>query len=66
MTTPKTTIQYANPIYGDEEIEAVVEALRTTPAHQLQIGPRVREMERRVAAMFDKKHGIMTNSGTSA
>ncbi len=66
MTTPKTTIQYANPIYGDEEIEAVVEALRTTPAHQLQIGPRVREMERRIAAMFDKKHGIMTNSGTSA
>ncbi len=64
MTTPKTTIQYANPIYGEEEIEAVVEALRTTD--QIQIGPRVREMERRVAAMFDKKYGIMTNSGTSA
>jgi len=66
MATPKTTIQYANPIYGDEEIEAVVETLRTTPVHELQIGPRVREMERRVAAIFDKKYGIMTNSGTSA
>ena len=64
MTNPKTTIQYANPIYGDEEIEAVVEALRTTD--QLQVGPRVREMESRVAALFDKRHGIMTNSGTSA
>jgi len=64
MNDPKTTIQYANPIYGDEEIEAVVEALRSTD--QLQVGPRVREMERRVAAMFDKKYGIMTNSGTSA
>ncbi|MBJ19770.1 MAG: DegT/DnrJ/EryC1/StrS family aminotransferase [bacterium] len=64
MSTPKTTIQYANPIYGEEEIEAVVEALRTTD--QIQIGPRVREMERRVAALFDKKYGIMTNSGTSA
>lgn len=68
MTTPKTipptTIQYANPIYGEEEIAAVVEALRTTD--QIQIGPRVREMERRVAALFDKKFGIMTNSGTSA
>jgi CDP-6-deoxy-D-xylo-4-hexulose-3-dehydrase len=64
MTTPKTTIQYANPIYGDEEIEAVVEALRTTD--QLQVGPRVLEMERRVAALFDKKYGVMTNSGTSA
>ncbi len=64
MADDKTTIQYANPIYGDEEIEAVVEALRTT--NQLQIGPRVLEMERRVAALFDKKYGVMTNSGTSA
>jgi CDP-6-deoxy-D-xylo-4-hexulose-3-dehydrase len=64
MPDPMTTIQYANPIYGDEEIEAVVEALRTTD--QLQVGPRVLEMERRVAALFAKKHGIMTNSGTSA
>ncbi len=64
MATPKTTIQYANPIYGEEEIEAVVEALRTTD--QLQVGPRVLEMERRVAALFDKKYGVMTNSGTSA
>ena len=58
------SIRYTNPIYGEEEIAAVVEALRTEP--DLQVGPRVREMERRVAAMFDKKHGIMTNSGTSA
>ncbi|MCE2392714.1 MAG: aminotransferase class V-fold PLP-dependent enzyme, partial [Proteobacteria bacterium] len=64
MGDPKTTIQYANPLYGDEEIEAVVDALRTTD--QLQVGPRVREMERRVAALFDKKYGVMTNSGTSA
>jgi CDP-6-deoxy-D-xylo-4-hexulose-3-dehydrase len=64
MADSKSTIQYANPIYGDEEIEAVVEALRTTD--QLQIGPRVLEMERRVAAIFDKKYGVMTNSGTSA
>ena len=33
---------------------------------ELQVGPRVRELERRVAALFDKKHGIRTNSGTSA
>jgi len=64
MTDPKTSIRYAKPIYGDEEIEAVVEALRST--NELQVGPRVREMEERVAAMFEKKHGIMTNSGTSA
>ena len=62
--SPSTSIEYANPIYGEEEIAAVVEALRTTP--QLQVGPRVREMERRVAAMFDKRYGVMTNSGTSA
>ena len=62
--TPETTIQYANPIYGDEEIEAVVEALRSTD--QLQIGPRGLEMERRGAALFDKKYGVLTTSGTSA
>ncbi len=62
--SPSTSIEYANPIYGEEEIAAVVEALRTTP--KLQVGPRVREMERRVAAMFDKRYGVMTNSGTSA
>ena len=64
MAKSDTSIQYANPIYGEEEIQAVVEALRTTG--ELQVGPRVREMEERVAAIFDKKHGVMTNSGTSA
>ena len=64
MAKSETVITYANPIYGEEEIEAVVEALRTES--QLQVGPRVREMERRVAALLDKKFGIMTNSGTSA
>ena len=64
MAKSDTRIQYANPIYGEEEIEAVVEALRTTG--ELQVGPRVREMEERVAAIFDKKYGVMTNSGTSA
>ena len=58
------SIRYTNPIYGEEEIAAVVEALRNEP--ELQVGPRVREMESRVAAMFDKKYGVMTNSGTSA
>ena len=64
MSSSTKTINYANPLYGEEEIAAVVEALRTT--NQLQIGPRVREMESRVAAMFEKRYGVMTNSGTSA
>ena len=41
----------------------MVEVLRTS---RLQIGPRVAEFEARVAALLARRHGIMTNSGTSA
>src|SRR3546814_19258791 len=30
------------------------------------MGARVRKMESRVAALFDKKYGVMVNSGSSA
>jgi CDP-6-deoxy-D-xylo-4-hexulose-3-dehydrase len=49
--------------HDQREIDAVVEVLRTS---RLQIGPRVAEFEARVAALLARRHGIMTNSGTSA
>ena len=49
--------------HDEREIEAVVELLRSS---KLQIGPKVEEFEKRVAALLSKRHGVMVNSGTSA
>ena len=55
-------VSYGQSVHGEEEIEAVVKVLRTST----QMGPHVREFEGKVAALFDKRFGLMVNSGTSA
>lgn len=55
-------VPYGMTVHGEEEIQAVVNVLRTST----QMGKHVREMEERVAALFNKKYGIMVNSGSSA
>jgi len=55
-------VPYGTTVHGEDEINAVVNVLRTTT----QMGKHVREMESRVAALYNKKHGIMVNSGSSA
>ncbi len=55
-------VPYAKSVHGEEEIEAVINVLRTST----QMGEHVREFEREVADRFQKKFGIMVNSGTSA
>lgn len=55
-------VPYGSTVHGEEEINAVVEVLRTST----QMGKNVREMEERVASLFHKKYGIMVNSGSSA
>lgn len=55
-------VPYGMTVHGEEEIEAVVNVLRTST----QMGKHVREMEDRVSTLFDKPHGIMLNSGSSA
>lgn len=55
-------VPYGRTVHGEEEIEAVVNVLRTST----QMGKHVREMEQNVANLFAKKHGIMVNSGSSA
>jgi CDP-6-deoxy-D-xylo-4-hexulose-3-dehydrase len=58
-------IDYAGSVHDEREIEAVVAVLRGGPT-ALRIGKNVREMERRVAALFGKQRGVMCNSGSSA
>lgn len=50
-------------VYGEEEIQAVVESLRDG---WLAPGKRVKEFEDKVAKLFGKKYGVMVNSGSSA
>lgn len=55
-------VPYGMTVHGKEEIDAVVKVLKTST----QMGKNVRDFEARVAKMFDKKHGLMVNSGSSA
>ncbi|WP_276133782.1 DegT/DnrJ/EryC1/StrS family aminotransferase [Polluticoccus soli] len=55
-------VPYGKTVHGEEEIDAVVNVLRTST----QMGKNVREMEERIAALYAKKYGIMVNSGSSA
>lgn len=55
-------VNYGQTVHGEPEIAAVVAVLRSST----QMGTNVREMERRVARLFDKRHGVMVNSGSSA
>ncbi|MCD6013566.1 MAG: NDP-hexose 3,4-dehydratase [Flavipsychrobacter sp.] len=60
--TDYISVPYGKTVHGEEEIAAVVNVLRTST----QMGKHVREMEERVAALYNKKYGIMVNSGSSA
>lgn len=55
-------VPYGKTVHGEEEIEAVVSVLRSST----QMGKHVREMEEKVANLFNKQYGIMVNSGSSA
>ncbi len=55
-------VPYGKAVYGQEEIDAVVNCLKTST----QMGQHVREMESKVANLYAKKHGVMVNSGSSA
>ncbi len=55
-------VPYGLSVHGEEEISAVNHVLRTST----QMGTHVREFEEKIAKLFDKKHGIMVNSGSSA
>ncbi len=63
MTTQQFMhVPYGKTVHGEEEIAAVVSVLRTST----QMGKHVRDMEQKVAGLFDKRFGIMVNSGSSA
>lgn len=57
-------ISYAAAVYGPQEIKAVARVLKN-PA-KIVAGPAVKNFEKKIAALFGKKYGVMVNSGSSA
>ena len=55
-------ISYAKTVYGQKEIDAVVKCL----SESTQMGRYSREFEGKIASLFDKKHCLYVNSGSSA
>ena len=56
---------YAEASYSNDEIEEVTKVLKENRL-SLMDGPKVKELERRIASLFNKKYGLMVNSGSSA
>lgn len=65
MVERSERVFYSSSVHDEAEIAAVVEVLRSGP-QGLWPGRRVVAMERQVAALFAKRHGVMVNSGSSA
>ena len=55
-------VPYGATVHGEEEINAIVEVLKSST----QMGTKVNLFEERIAKLFVKDFGLMTNSGTSA
>lgn len=56
-------IKYNEPVFGEAEIQAVLGALRKG---WLVPGPLTESFEKKVSALFGKRHGLFVNSGSSA
>ena len=58
-------VYYAEANYSDEEIDAVLKVLKEDRL-AIMDGKQVHELEAKVAGLFRKDYGLMTNSGSSA
>ncbi|WTW92734.1 aminotransferase class I/II-fold pyridoxal phosphate-dependent enzyme [Streptomycetaceae bacterium NBC_01309] len=58
-------IPYAGSVHDQAEIDAML-AILNGPPSAMTIGRNVAAMEREVATLFGKSHGLMCNSGSSA
>ncbi len=61
----KKKIFYAEASYSNEEICEVTKVLNESRL-SLMDGPKVKELEAKVAKIFNKNYGLMVNSGSSA
>ena len=62
MSKEYIRVPYGSTVHGDEEIEAVVNVLKTST----QMSSKTEEFETKVSKLFSKEYGLMVNSGSSA
>ena len=55
-------VNYGSTVHGKEELKAVIKVINNST----QMGKNVNKFEKKIAKIFKKKYGVMTNSGTSA
>lgn len=55
-------VPYGLSVHGNEEIRAVTKVLKSST----QMGKNVSIFEKKISKLFDKKYGLMVNSGSSA
>ena len=55
-------VSYAQTVYGKKEIDAVVSCLKSST----QMSKNASQFEIKIANLFNKKHGLFVNSGSSA
>ena len=55
-------VPYGLSVHGNEEIQAVTNVLKKST----QMGRNVYEFEKKISKLFNKKYGVMVNSGSSA
>ena len=55
-------VPYGLSVHGSEEIQAVTKVLKSST----QMGKNVSVFEKKISKLFDKKYGLMVNSGSSA
>ncbi len=60
--TKNIRVPYGKSVHNSDEIKAVVKTLKTST----QMGKNVRTFENKIALLFNKKYGLMVNSGSSA
>ena len=58
----KSQITYGKNVYGKEEINAVLKRIKQTTQMSLSVS----SFEKKIAKKFNKKYGVMVNSGSSA
>ena len=63
MKKQEYRVTYAKAVHGKEELQAIVEVLNNNATI---MGMNVENFEKQVAKLFDKKSGVMVNSGSSA
>ena len=55
-------VPYGLSVHGKEEIQAVTKVLKSST----QMGKNVSSFEKKISKLFEKKYGLMVNSGSSA